>query len=219
MGARQLLVAFHLLLLFALACGDECTRKITRRRRFYSKEIKTFKVENHFGSVLVKKHSSDSDARILVEVGLVGTLQHAANPPISFTDNGEEVLIMIGPLAADSSSRKPSLFNTWILSLPLFAGLVFQRRSFAVVTLFLFSIWISVTIAQDGCPSGDVELFMPRNSCFSVNSDKDGRSTSVDIITCKAENQPQVLSCSVSGYLYSNCTGGNVCMHYITTVI
>jgi len=130
---------------------------------------------------------------------------HAANPPIVF---GEKALVMVGPLAEDSSSEKLSLFSIWMLSLPLTAALIFQRKAFALVVLMLFSIWMSVTTAQDSCPFGDVEVFMPRNSCFSVTNNRAGRSASVDVNECEVENQPQIVACSVSGYLYSNCTEG-----------
>lgn len=212
MGARQSLVMFHLLvLLVTIVCSNECDRKITRRK-FYGKETQVVRVENHFGNVLIKKHSNDSETRILVEVNLFGTLLHAADPPILFSDDGEEVSVMVGPLAEDSSSVKPSLFSTWLLSLPLIAGLVFQKKSFTVVMLVLFSVWVSVTMAQDSCLSGDVEVFVPRNFCLSVTNNPNGRSSSINIIDCVAEDQPQVVFCSVSGYLYSNCTEGR----YIT---
>lgn len=210
-------VAFHLLVLLTVVHSDECDRKITRRK-FYSNEIQTVKVENHFGNVLVRKHSNDSEARILVEVNLVGTLLHAADPPIVFTDNGGQALVMVGPLAEDSSSTKPSLFSTWLLSLPLIAALVFQRRIFGVAALTLLSIWMCVTVAQDSCPSGDVEVLMPRNFCLSVTDDQGGRSTAIDIVKCNVEDRPQVMSCNVSGYLYSNCTEGIfMCMSLIVT--
>lgn len=197
----------HLLALLAIARSDECNRRITRRQ-FYSKEIQIVRVENHFGNVFVRKHSNDSETRVLVEVDLVGTLLHAANLPIVFTDSGGQAMVMVGELAEDSSSVQPSLFSSWTLSLPLIAALVFQRKTFAVATLMLFAVWMSVTVAQDKCPSGDVEVFMPKNSCFSVIDNQDGRSTSVDIVECKVENQPRIVSCSVSGYLYPNCTQG-----------
>ena len=217
MGVRLIsVVVFHLLVSFAFVSSNECDKKITRRT-FYSNRLQTVKVENYFGRVLVKKHSSDSEARVLVEVNLVGTLLHAANPPILFTDDGgqAEALVMVGPLAEDSSSTKPSPVNTWMLSLPLIGALLFQRRAFVLALLTLFSIWLSVTVAQDGsdgCPIGDVEVFMPRNSCLSVTNSQDGRSTSVNVVECKEEDQPQVVSCSVSGYLYPNCTEGIVCV-------
>ena len=201
---------FHLLVLFAFVSSDECDKKITRRT-FYSNEIQTIEVENYFGRVLVRKHSNDSEVRALVEVNLVGRLLHAANPPIVFTDNGGQALVMVGPLAEDSSSTKPSLVSTWMLSLPLIGALMFQRRAFVLTLLTLFSIWMSVTVAQDGsdsCPIGDVEVFMSKNSCFSVTDSQDGRSTSVNVVECQVENQPQVVSCNVSGYLYPNCTEG-----------
>ena len=213
MGARRSLVVCHLLvLLFVVVRSNECDRKITRRK-FYGKETQIVRVENHFGNVLVKKHSNDSETRVLVEVNLLGTLLHAADPPISFSDNGEEVLVTVDPLAEDSSSVKPSLSSTWLLSLPLIAGLVFQRKTFTVVMLILFSVWVSVTMAQDGCLSGDVEVLVPRNSCLSVTNNQDGRSSIINIVDCVAEDQPQVVSCSISGYLYSNCTKGISCVH------
>lgn len=221
-------MAFHLLLLlFALVCrsssSDECDRKITRKR-FYSEETQIVEVVNHFGRVLVKKHSDDSETRVLVEVNMVGTLLHAANPPIVFaSDNGGKAAVMVGPLAEEnSSSAKLSLFSTWLLSLPLTAALVFRRRGFAIATsLMLLSVWVSVTVAQNGCPSGDVEVFMPKNSCFLVTDEQDGRSTSVNVVECEVENRPQVVSCSVSGYLYTNCTEGitYVCAYVCNLIV
>lgn len=218
MGARRSLVVFLLLILFAFVCSDECNKRITRQK-FYSKETQVVRVENHFGNVFVKKHNDDAEARVLVEVNLVGTLQHAANPSIVFSDNGGQALVMVGPLAEDSSSEKLSLYSTWMLSIPLMAGLVFQRRTFAITILMLFSIWMSVTLAQSGCPSGDVEVFMPKNSCFSVTKDQNGRSATVDVIKCKVEDRPQVVACSVSGYLYSNCTEGTIMCYYCNAIV
>lgn len=218
MGAWRPFVMFHLMIFFTIVYSDECDRKITRQK-FYGKDIQTVQVENHFGEVLVRKHDSESEARILVEVNLVGTLLHAANLPIVFSDNGGKAVVMVSPLAEDSSTVKLSLFSAWMLSLPLIAGLIFQRRAFALVILMLFSIWMSVTVAQDGCPTGDVEVFMPRNSCFSVAHNQDGRSTSVDFNECEVENQPQVVACSVSGYLYLNCTEGIMCMCYCNLIV
>lgn len=213
MGVRLIsVVVFYLLVLFTFVSSNDCDKKITRRT-FYSNKIQTVNIENYFGRVLVKKHSSDSEVRVLVEVNLVGTFLHAANPPILFTDDGGQAVVMVGPLAEDSSSTKPSLVNTWVLSLPLMGALLFQRRAFVLALLTLFSIWLSVTVAQDdSCPVGDVEVFMPRNSCFSVTDNQDGRYTSVNVVECKVEDQPQVVSCSVSGYLYSNCTEGIMCV-------
>ena len=219
MGVRVSVVVFHLLVLFAFVSSNECDKNITRRT-FYSSELQIVKVENYFGRVLVRKHSSDTELRVLVEVNLVGTLLHAANPPIVFTDNGGQASVMVGPLAEDSSSTKPSLASNWVLSLPLMAALMFQRRAFLLALLTLFSIWMSVTVAQDGsdsCPMGDVEVFMPRNSCFSVTDSQDGRSTSVNLVECEVGNQPQVMACSISGYLYPNCTEGIMC-NYIAVI-
>ena len=219
MGVRLIsVVVFDLLVLFTFVSSNECDKKITRRT-FYSNRIQTVKVENYFGRVLVKKHSSDSEVRVLVEVNLVGTLLHAANPPILFTDDGGQAMVTVGPLAEDNSSTKRSLVNTWVLSLPLMGALMFQKRAFVLTLLILFSIWLSVTVAQDGsdgCPIGDIEVFMPRNSCFSVTDNQDGRSTSVNVVECKVEDQPQVVSCSVSGYLYPNCTEGIMCVYTVT---
>lgn len=210
MGLRGSLVVFHLLVLLVIVHSNKCDRKITRRK-FYSKETRIVRVANHFGNVLVKKHSDDSETRVLVEVNLLGTLLHAADPPIVFTDhdNGEKVSVMVGSLAESSSSVKPSLVSTWLLALPLITGLVFQRKTLTVVMLILFSVWVSVTAAQDDCPSGDIEVFMPRNSCFSVTSNQDGNGSTINIVDCVPEDQPQIISCSVSGYLYSNCTEGS----------
>lgn len=214
MGVRGSFVVFHLLVLLVIVHSNECDRKITRRK-FYSKETRIVRVANHFGNVLVKKHSDDSETRVLVEVNLLGTLLHAADPPIVFTDhdNGEKVSVMVGSLAESSSSVKPSLVSTWLLALPLITGLVFQRKTLTVVMLILFSVWVSVTIAQDNCPSGDIEVFMPRNSCFSVTSNQDGNGSTINIVDCVPEDQPQIISCSVSGYLYSNCTEGMTRIH------
>ena len=220
MGLRGSLVVFHLLVLLVIVHSNKCDRKITRRK-FYSKETRIVRVANHFGNVLVKKHSDDSETRVLVEVNLLGTLLHAADPPIVFTDhdNGEKVSVMVGSLAESSSSVKPSLVSTWLLALPLITGLVFQRKTLTVVMLILFSVWVSVTAAQDDCPSGDIEVFMPRNSCFSVTSNQDGNGSTINIVDCVPEDQPQLISCSVSGYLYSNCTEGMTHTYICISVI
>ena len=211
MGAvRLLLVVFHLLLLSSFACSNECDKNITRRT-FYSNETRAIKIDNYFGRVIVRKHNEDSEVRVLVEVDLIGTLLHAATPPIVFTENGEQALVMVGPLAEGSASTNPSLFSTWTLLLPLISALLFQRRGFVITLLMLLAMWMNVTVAQDGsdsCPTGDVEVFMPKNSCFSVTTSQDHHSTSVDVVDCQEENRPQVVSCNVSGYMYTNCTEG-----------
>jgi len=210
MRFRLSAVVCSLLVFSGIASSDDCNRKITRRN-YYNSNIRTIKVSNHFGDILVRKHSDELEARILVTVNLTGTLTHAANPPIVFNSGRDGGLVMVGPLAGDGSSR-PSLCSTWML-LPLIAALTFHRRSFLVVAVVLVSIWIGTTTAQDNCPTGNVEILVPRNMCFSVSdSSKSPLVRTLTTLDCLAENRPQITDCIISGYFYPNCTEGtDVC--------
>ena len=213
MWARLSTVVCCFLLVFSgIVCSDDCNRKITRRN-YYNSDVRTIKVSNHFGDIFVRKHNNELEVRILVTVNLTGTLLHAANPPIVFSSDRDGGLVMVGPLAGDSSSMKPSLCsNTWML-LPLIAALMSHRRSFLIVAVVLVSIWIGTTTAQDNCPTGNVEILVPRNMCFSVsNSSTSPLVRSLNILDCVPENRPQITDCTISGYLYPNCTEGTIIM-------
>jgi len=207
MWARLNIVVCCLLIFCDIANSDDCSRKITRQS-YYSSDVQTVKVVNHFGGIFVRKHSDESEARILVTANLTGSLLHAANPPIVFSNDRDGGLVMVGPLAEDGSSMKPSLCNSWVL-LPLIATLLSYRRSFLIVAIVLVSMWISMTTAQDNCPTGNVEVLVPRNICFSVSDSSTNPSVrSLTILDCMAENRPQVTDCTIIGYHYPNCTEG-----------
>ena len=91
---------------------------------------------------------------------------HAENPPIAFAENG---LVMAEVMADGSSLTKPSLFIAWTLSLFLISAVLFSEESFVITLLVSHVIWMSVMVAldeSDSCPTGDVEVFMPRSNCF-----------------------------------------------------
>jgi len=207
-----------LLVFSGIASSDDCSREITRRN-YYNNDIRTIKVSNHFGDIFIRKHSDELEARILVTVNLTGTLPHAANPPIVFSSNRNGGLVMVGPLAGDSSSMKQSLCGAWML-LPLLAVLMTHRRSL-IVAVVLVSIWIGTTTAQDNtCPTGNVEILVPRNICFSVSdSSSSPLVRTLTTLDCLVENRPQITDCAISGYFYPNCTEGTVCsmIHMISS--